>query len=94
MAVTYPEILVMQVRAIVEAAIECRQNRIDARPEIMIPLVGTRKELAILRTLTEQTRDLVFKERGFKKFEILIGTMIEIPRAVKLRLTESFGEPL
>jgi len=69
------------VRAIVEAAIECRQNRIDARPEIMIPLVGTRKELAILRTLTEQTRDLVFKERGFKKFEILIGTMIEIPRA-------------
>ncbi|MEN9668445.1 MAG: Pyruvate, phosphate dikinase, partial [Planctomycetota bacterium] len=81
LAVTYPEILVMQVRAIVEAAIECRQNRIDARPEIMIPLVGTRKELAILRTLTEQTRDLVFKERGFKKFEILIGTMIEIPRA-------------
>ena len=47
----------------------------------MIPLVGTRKELAILRTLTEQTRDLVFKESGFKKFEILIGTMIEIPRA-------------
>ena len=81
LAVTYPEILVMQVRAIVEAAIECRQNRIDARPEIMIPLVGTRKELAILRTLTEQTRDLVFKESGFKKFEILIGTMIEIPRA-------------
>ena len=81
LAVTYPEILVMQVRAIVEAAIECRQNRIDARPEIMIPLIGTRKELALLRTLTEQTRDLVFKERGMKKFEILIGTMIEIPRA-------------
>ncbi len=85
LAVTYPEILVMQVRAIVEAAIECRQMRIDARPEIMIPLVGTRKELAILRTLTEQTIDLVFKERtkerGVKKFEIPIGTMIEIPRA-------------
>jgi len=81
LAITYPEILVMQVRAIVEAAIECRDNGVDARPEIMIPLVGTKKELAILRTLTEQTIAMVLKERGVKKYEIPIGTMIEIPRA-------------
>jgi len=43
LAVTYPEILVMQVSAIVEAMIECKRRRIDAKPEIMIPLVGTRK---------------------------------------------------
>jgi pyruvate,orthophosphate dikinase len=82
LAVTYPEILVMQVRAIVEAAIECKARRIDARPEIMIPLAGTRAELALLRDLTQQTIDAVKKERGFKaKLAIPIGTMIEVPRA-------------
>ncbi|MSR45080.1 MAG: pyruvate, phosphate dikinase [Phycisphaerales bacterium] len=81
LAVTYPEILVMQVRAIVEAGLACRADGIDARPEIMIPLVGTTKELSLLRTLTEQTVALVLKEAGVKKYEIPIGTMIEIPRA-------------
>ena len=81
LAVTYPEILTMQVRAITEAAIECRSQRIDARPEIMIPLVGTRRELASLRVLTQQTIAAVFVERKVRKFEIPIGTMIEIPRA-------------
>ena len=54
LAVTYPEILKMQVRAIVEAMITCKKKRVDARPEIMIPLVGTRRELEMLRTLTRR----------------------------------------
>jgi pyruvate,orthophosphate dikinase len=72
----------MQIRAIVEAAIECRAKKIDARPEIMHPLVGTKKELVSLRKMTEETIHQVFAEKGVKKgFEIPIGTMIEIPRA-------------
>jgi len=82
LAVTYPEILRMQVRAIVEAAIDCQERRVKAMPEIMIPLVGTRKELALLREEAEQVIEEVKKERSWKrKLDILIGTMIEIPRA-------------
>ncbi|MDF1809300.1 MAG: pyruvate, phosphate dikinase [Phycisphaerales bacterium] len=82
LAITYPEILSMQVRAIVEAAIECNKNKIKAIPEIMIPLVGTHQELSILRNQAEEVIDLVKKELGFKKkLNIKIGTMIEIPRA-------------
>ena len=82
LAVTYPEILVMQVTAIVEAMIECKRKRIDARPEIMIPLVGTYEELAQLRTLTEETIERVATKEKYKgKLNIPIGTMIEIPRA-------------
>jgi pyruvate,orthophosphate dikinase len=81
LAVTYPEILVMQVRAIVEAALHCIGQGIDAQPEIMIPLVGTRRELAILRELTARTIAEVCTERGVKAPKIPIGTMIEIPRA-------------
>jgi len=82
LAVTYPEILVMQVTAIVEAAIECRRNRVQAMPEIMIPLVGARKELAILRGLVEHTiQEVLAREEYTGKLEIPIGTMIEVPRA-------------
>ncbi|MHC5027284.1 MAG: pyruvate, phosphate dikinase [Planctomycetota bacterium] len=82
LAVTYPEILVMQVRAIVEATIVCKKKKIDARPEIMIPLVGTRSELAQLRQLTEQTIEQVRAAKKYTgKLDIPIGTMIEIPRA-------------
>ena len=81
LAVTYPEILVMQVRAIVEAALHCLEQGIDAQPEIMIPLVGTRRELATLRDLTARTITEVCAERGVKAPKIPIGTMIEIPRA-------------
>ena len=77
LSVTYPEILQMQVRAIVEAAIECRQNKIDAQPEIMIPLVGMATEIAHLRKLSEATIDQVRKEKKFSgKLEITVGTMI------------------
>ncbi len=72
----------MQVTAIVEATINCKQAKIDAQPEIMIPLVGTAKELASLRELTLQTIDRVRKEKKYSgKLDIPVGTMIEIPRA-------------
>ena len=82
LSITFPEILQMQVRAIVEAAIDCKEKGLAPKAEIMIPLVGTRKELARLRELTLATINMVKKERGFtKKLDILVGTMIEIPRA-------------
>ena len=82
LAVTYPEILQMQVRAIVEAMIQCKKKKIDARPEIMIPLVGMKAELAQLRALTEETIAKVKKAKKYTgKLNIPIGTMIEIPRA-------------
>ncbi|MFG0246784.1 MAG: pyruvate, phosphate dikinase [Phycisphaerales bacterium JB052] len=82
LSITYPEILSMQVRAIVEAAIECSLNKIKAVPEIMIPLVGTSQELRTLRAQAERVIDEVKKEHGFRrKLDIKIGTMIEIPRA-------------
>ncbi len=82
LSVTYPEILEMQVTAIVEAAIECTNNKINAIPEIMIPLVGTEAELKLLRRKTEETIAVVKKAQNFTgKLDILIGTMIEVPRA-------------
>ena len=81
LSVTYPEILEMQVRAIVEAAIECGANGVDAHPEIMIPLVGTDAELKLLRGKTEETIATVKEEKSTGDLDISIGTMIEIPRA-------------
>lgn len=82
LSVTYPEILHMQVRAIIEAAIICKGKKIDAKPEIMIPLVGTAVELKYLKELTQKTIDEVIAEKKFKgTLDVLIGTMIEIPRA-------------
>lgn len=82
LSVTYPEILEMQVRAIIEAAIICKGKKIDARPEIMIPLVCTGPELKHLRELTQATIDAVLAEKKFKgELDVQIGTMIEIPRA-------------
>uniref|UniRef100_UPI0036F39241 pyruvate, phosphate dikinase n=1 Tax=Anatilimnocola floriformis TaxID=2948575 RepID=UPI0036F39241 len=82
LSVTYPEILEMQVRAIIEAAIICKGKKIDAKPEIMIPLVGTAVELKYLKDLTQKTIDEVIAEKKFKgSLDTLIGTMIEIPRA-------------
>ncbi|MEZ6243890.1 MAG: pyruvate, phosphate dikinase [Phycisphaerales bacterium] len=82
LAVTYPEILRMQVRAITEAAIDCHARSVKAMPEIMVPLVGTRRELALLREEAESVIEVVKGEKGWKKkLDIKIGTMIEIPRA-------------
>jgi pyruvate,orthophosphate dikinase len=82
LAVTYPEILIMQVTAIVQAMIRCKRKRIDARPEIMIPLVGIKEELKQLKSLARATiKEVVAKERYTGVLKIPIGTMIEIPRA-------------
>jgi pyruvate,orthophosphate dikinase len=82
LAISYPEILTMQVRAIVEATIACRKKRIDAQPEIMIPLVGLRRELAELTDLCRETIEDVIRAKKFTgKLHIPVGTMIEIPRA-------------
>jgi len=80
LAVTYPEILEMQVRAIIEAACECKKLKIAVLPEIMIPLAGTKAELDYLKKYTDQTAQAVFKEQGVK-VPYLYGTMIEVPRA-------------
>ncbi|MEG0560548.1 MAG: pyruvate, phosphate dikinase [Muribaculaceae bacterium] len=77
---TYPEITEMQARAIIEAALNVKAKGIDVHPEIMIPLVGTVKELerqaGIIRTIAAK----VFEERG-ETIAYKIGTMIEVPRA-------------
>jgi len=81
LAVTYPEIAKMQTRALMEAAIEVKEEEgFDVSPEIMIPLVGERKELKFVKDIVIETAELVKKE---KKSDINyhIGTMIEIPRA-------------
>ncbi|MEX2305944.1 MAG: pyruvate, phosphate dikinase [Pirellulales bacterium] len=82
LAVTYPEILEMQVTAITEAVIACKQKKIDAQAEIMIPLVGTRRELQTLAEQVRQTMADVQEKKKYKgKLDISVGTMIEVPRA-------------
>ena len=80
LGITYPEIYNMQVQAIMEAACEVSKKGIKVFPEIMIPLIGTAKELLILRENAESVIEEVFKEEDIK-LEYKIGTMIEIPRA-------------
>jgi pyruvate,orthophosphate dikinase len=82
LAVTYPEILEMQVTAITEAVIESKKKNVDAQAEIMIPLVGTAAELQMLRAQVEATMAEVKEKKKYDgKLDILVGTMIEIPRA-------------
>jgi len=76
----YPEILEMQIRAILGAAIDVAEKGIKAKPEIMMPLVGTMGELDRLEAQVRDVAETVFKERG-KRVEFKFGTMIEIPRA-------------
>ncbi len=83
LAISYPEILEMQVRAIMEAACECQANGGKVFPEIMHPLVIDKKELKILETKTREVADAVMAEKGVK-VEYLVGTMIEVPRAALL----------
>ncbi len=80
LGITYPEITAMQARAIIEAALNLTDKGIDARPEIMVPLVGTVAELRNQKKIIIDTAEKVFEERG-KRIEYYIGTMIEIPRA-------------
>ena len=80
LAVTYPEIYRMQVRAIIEAAIEMKKSGINVQPEIMIPLICAKAELEYNKGfLVEEIND-IFSATG-EKVEYTIGTMIEVPRA-------------
>ncbi len=81
LGITYPEIYEMQVKAIFEAV--CHINKVEGiviNPEIMIPLVGFKEELKIMKTLVKETADKVLSDNNFK-CEYKIGTMIEVPRA-------------
>ena len=80
LGITYPEIYEMQVEAIMLAACESKKRGVDVQPEIMIPLIGTYRELSMLREKAEQVVEEVFKKKKMK-VNYLIGTMIEIPRA-------------
>jgi pyruvate, orthophosphate dikinase len=73
----------MQVRAIIEAAIECQKSKVKVLPEIMIPLTLDRKEMAILEQATRRVADELIKKSGIK-LPYLVGTMIELPRAALL----------
>ena len=81
LAVSYPEIAEMQTRAVIEAAIEVKQEKgYDILPEIMIPLVGDVKELKFVKAVVVKTADEVMKEKGVT-INYKVGTMIELPRA-------------
>ena len=84
LAVTYPEIAKMQTRALMEAAIEvAEEDGYNIVPEIMIPLVGEKKELDFVKNVVVETAEAVKAEKG-SNMEYHIGTMIEIPRAALL----------
>ena len=81
LGVTYPEIYEVQARAIFEAALDVAEKSGDAPiPEIMIPLVATKRELELMKAVVDRTAKAVFDERG-KTVDYLVGTMIELPRA-------------
>ena len=81
LAVTYPEIAKMQTRALMEAAIEVKEeDKYDIVPEIMIPLVGDKKELKFVKDIVVEVAEQVKKEKN-SDIEYHIGTMIEVPRA-------------
>ena len=80
LAITYPEIYAMQVRAILEAACEVAKDGVEVLPEIMIPLAMTKQELERMREIVEQVAAEVFEKHG-RKVAYSFGTMVELPRA-------------
>ena len=80
LGITYPEITEMQTRAIIEAALNCKKRGLDVHPEIMVPLVGTLKELQNQAEVINRTANKLFEERG-ESIRYKVGTMIEVPRA-------------
>jgi pyruvate,orthophosphate dikinase len=77
---TYPEISEMQARAIIEAALNLKKRGVTTKPEIMIPLTGTLKEMKMQEDIVRNTAEKVFAERK-DRIDYLVGTMIEVPRA-------------
>jgi len=80
LGIMYPEITEMQARAIFEAACDCKKKGIEAKPEVMIPLVGDVKELALQKEIVNRVASEVFKKKGVE-VDYLVGTMIELPAA-------------
>ena len=80
LAITYPEIYLMQVRAIIEAAVECDKEGITVLPEIMIPLTSELREYSSIRTDCKAEIEKVFKEKNHT-IKYKMGTMLELPRA-------------
>jgi pyruvate,orthophosphate dikinase len=80
LSISYPEICVMQARAIIEAACNMRKKRVKVLPEIMIPLIGTKAEYTLLEEIIRETADEVIKKKKVK-LDYMVGTMMEIPRA-------------
>jgi pyruvate,orthophosphate dikinase len=81
LGVTYPEIYEMQARAIFEAAVAVAEKSGDAPiPEVMIPLVATRRELELMKDVVDKAAQAVFAEKG-REISYFVGTMIELPRA-------------
>jgi pyruvate,orthophosphate dikinase len=89
LGITFPEIYEMQVRAIYQAACDVKKEGIDARPEVMIPLVGTVKELQLTGDMVRRVAAETLKERGVE-MPVIVGTMIEIPRAALI--ADKLGE--
>jgi pyruvate,orthophosphate dikinase len=83
LCITYPEILEMQVRAIIEAAIDCQKKGFKVLPEVMHPLIMDKKELRILEQATRRVADQIISQSKVK-LKYLVGTMIELPRAALL----------
>ena len=83
LGITYPEITEMQTRAILEAAVELKDEGVEVLPEIMVPLIGTLEEFSNQKAVIKKTAEQVFEEKG-SRVDYLIGTMIEIPRATLL----------
>ena len=79
LAISYPEIAEMQVRAIFEAAANVQKKKIKVNPEIMVPLVGFKRELELQAEIIHRVAKEVSKEKGVK-LNYLVGTMIEVPR--------------
>ncbi len=80
LGLTYPEINEMQVRAIFEAACDCKKEGIDVKPWVMVPLIGHVNELKVAKEILVRVADEVMEEKGLK-VDYKFGTMIEIPRA-------------
>ena len=80
LSITYPEIAVMQTKAIIQAAINVKKDGYKVKPEIMVPLVGEVKELKYVKNIITETADKLIKESGLD-IKYYVGTMIEIPRA-------------
>ena len=83
LAVTYPEIAVMQTKAVINAALEVEKEGIKVTPEIMIPLVGDVNELKYVKNIVVETADAIIKDNN-SDLKYKVGTMIEIPRAALL----------